>query len=75
MLDHNFKPTVREFILAMILRSTSASPFARKVRIAAYVLGLADQIQVLPADTTDPNGTLRDQNLLGKIPTLMLAKR
>jgi glutathione S-transferase len=67
MLDHNFKPTVREFILAMILRSTSASPFARKVRIAAYVLGLADQIQVLPADTTE--------NLLGKIPTLMLAKR
>ena len=56
----------------MILRSSSASPFARKVRIAAHVLGLADEIEVVPADTSDPNEALRAQNPLGKIPTLVL---
>ena len=30
----------------MILRSSPASPFARKVRIAASLLGLADKIEV-----------------------------
>ena len=30
----------------MILRSSPASPFVRKVRIAASVLGLADKIEV-----------------------------
>ena len=33
----------------MILRSTSASPFARKVRIAIAILGLADKIGTLEA--------------------------
>ena len=56
----------------MILRSTSASPFARKVRIAAAVLGLADDMEVIPADTSDPGDDLRAQNPLGKIPTLVL---
>lgn len=56
----------------MILRSSSASPFARKVRIAATVLGFADEMEILPADTSDPNDVLRAQNPLGKIPTLML---
>ena len=57
----------------MILRSSSASPFVRKVRIAAAVLGLADQIEIIPADTSDPNDSLREQNPVGKIPTLVLA--
>ena len=57
----------------MILRSSSASPFARKVRIAAAVLDLAKLIEVVPADTSDPADALRVQNPLGKIPTLVLA--
>jgi glutathione S-transferase len=54
----------------MLLRSSSASPFARKVRIAAIALGLSDRIEVVPADTSDPADSLRAQNPLGKIPTL-----
>ena len=57
----------------MILRSSSASPFARKVRIAAAVLDLSRHIEVVPADTSDPTDALRVQNPLGKIPTLVLA--
>lgn len=56
----------------MILRSAAASPFARKVRIAASVLGLDRRIEIVPADSADPNDTLRQQNPLGKIPTLVL---
>lgn len=56
----------------MILRSSPASPFARKVRIAADLLGLADRLSVRDADTTDPDGDIRRQNPLGKIPTLVL---
>ncbi len=56
----------------MILRSAAASPFARKVRIAARVLGLDGRIEIVPADSADPNDTLRQQNPLGKIPTLVL---
>jgi glutathione S-transferase len=56
----------------MLLRSSSASPFARKVRIAAITLGLSDQIEIVPADTSDPADSLRAQNPLGKIPTLVL---
>jgi glutathione S-transferase len=54
-----------------ILRSSPASPFGRKIRIAIDVLGLADQIEIRAADTTDPNDDLRRQNPLGKIPTLL----
>jgi len=56
----------------MILRSTAASPFARKVRIAASVLGLADKIDVRETDLNDPADSIRVQNPLGKIPALIL---
>ena len=56
-----------------ILRSTLTSPFGRKVRIAIDVLGLAEQITIIPADTLDENDTLRQQNPLGKLPCLLLA--
>jgi len=56
----------------MILRSATASPFARKVRIAAMLLGLDDRITIEPADTTNPADTVRTQNPLGKIPALVL---
>jgi glutathione S-transferase len=55
-----------------ILRSSPASPFGRKVKISGYLLGLMDRIEVVDADTTDPNDTLRQQNPLGKIPALVL---
>jgi glutathione S-transferase len=56
----------------MILRSTPASPFARKVRIAIGLLGLSDRIEVHETDLNDPSDTVRRQNPLGKIPTLVL---
>ena len=56
----------------MILRSTPPSPFGRKVKLAASVLGLSGDIKVEPADTNDANDSLRRQNALGKIPTLVL---
>jgi glutathione S-transferase len=57
----------------MILRSSPASPFGRKVKIAASVLGLLDRIEVVPTDTMDPADSIREQNPLGKIPALVLA--
>jgi len=56
----------------MILRSASASPFGRKVRIAAMVLGLDGRITAEVADALDPADSLRRQNPLGKIPALVL---
>jgi glutathione S-transferase len=56
----------------MILRATPASPFGRKVKLAASVLGLSGDIRVEPADTNDPADSLRQQNPLGKMPVLLL---
>jgi glutathione S-transferase len=56
----------------MILRSSPASPFARKVRIAAAILGLDRDVTIEPADTVEPSDSLRRQNPLGKIPVLIL---
>ena len=56
----------------LVLRSSPPSPFGRKVKIAAALLGLSDRITVETADTNNPNDTLRTQNPLGKIPTLIL---
>jgi glutathione S-transferase len=56
----------------MILRSAAASPFVRKVRIAASILGLDSRIKIEAADTADPKDTVRRQNPLGKIPALVL---
>jgi len=56
----------------LTLRSSPASPFVRKVTIAASVLGLDREIAVELADTVDPKDTVRQQNPLGKIPALVL---
>ncbi len=56
----------------MILRSSPASPFGRKVRMAAIILGLDPRIEITKADTSDPSDTVRQQNPLGKIPALIL---
>lgn len=55
----------------LVLRSSPASPFGRKVKLAAAILGLYDQITSQDADTVDPTDTLRQQNPLGKIPVLI----
>jgi glutathione S-transferase len=55
----------------MILRSSPASPFGRKVRIAISLLGFDGDVTVEPADPTDRNDNLRRQNPLGKIPVLI----
>ena len=56
----------------MILRSSPASPFGRKVHITASLLGLADEIDVRETDLNDPADSIRVQNPLGKIPALIL---
>ena len=56
----------------LVLRSAPPSPFGRKVKIAAALLGLSERISIENADTNDPNERLREQNPLGKIPTLIL---
>ena len=56
-----------------VLRSTLTSPFGRKVRMAAAVLGLSGRYRLEPADTLDEADALRQQNPLGKLPCLLLA--
>ena len=56
-----------------VLRTTLTSPFGRKARMAAEVLGLAGHITIEPADPLDTKDTLRVQNPLGKLPCLVLA--
>ncbi|TCW00285.1 glutathione S-transferase family protein [Biostraticola tofi] len=55
-----------------ILRTSPASPFGRKVIMVAAVVGLANDIIIEHADPMDPNDSLHQQNVLGKIPTLVL---
>jgi len=56
----------------LVLRAVPTSPFARKVRIAAAVLELDDRIEIVVADTANPDDSIRTQNPLGKIPALIL---
>ena len=56
----------------LTLRHSPASPFVRKVRIAAALLGLDREITLVPADTMKPDDDVRQQNPLGKIPALIL---
>ena len=52
------------------LYSSPPSPFGRKILLAAHSLGLIDWLEVLTADTNDPQDGNRQLNPLGKIPTL-----
>lgn len=56
----------------LTLRYSPASPYARKVLIAADILGLSACIEKTSADLADPGDSIRAQNPLGKIPTLIL---
>ncbi len=55
----------------MILRSTPASPFGRKISIAIGVLGLDREVRTEGADLADASDSIRRQNPLGKVPTLV----
>jgi glutathione S-transferase len=58
----------------MRLHSNPASPFGRKVKVAAYETGLMDRIEVRNVQTTavGPDPVLIVDNPLGKIPCLVL---
>lgn len=58
--------------IPVILRSTTTSPFGRKVLVAAAVLGLENRITRHDADTQNPKDNLRTQNPLGKMPCLIV---
>ncbi len=55
----------------LVIRSSPPSPFGRKVKIAAALCGMTDKLTIEPADTSNPDDSLRDQNPLGKIPVLI----
>ncbi|MGA8172158.1 MAG: glutathione S-transferase family protein [Methylocystis sp.] len=56
----------------LILRYSLASPYARKIRIAADILGLTGRIEIAGVDLSNPADSIRVQNPLGKIPALVL---
>ena len=56
----------------MLLKSSPPSPFGRKVKIAAGMLGLSDRFEIVKTDTLDPADPIRGDNPLGKIPALIL---
>jgi len=56
----------------MILRSAGPSPFGRKARMAAILAGQYDNVTVENTNTGSPDDSIRVQNPLGKIPTLVL---
>ena len=53
------------------LVSSQGSPFGRKVRMVADILGITDQISLQGADLRDPEDPIRRINPLGKIPALI----
>src|SRR5436853_4234643 len=65
-------PPLTRLIPMLTLRHSPASPFVRKVRIAASLLGLEGEIKLENADAMDAGDSLRQQNPLGKIPALLL---
>jgi glutathione S-transferase len=56
----------------MKLRSSPTSPFGRKVKVASLLTGHAGKIEIITADTMNPDDPLRKDNPLGKIPCLVL---
>lgn len=54
----------------MKLFSAEPSPFGRKIKLALWVLGMNDGVEIIQTKTADPDSENRKQNPLGKIPTL-----
>ena len=57
--------------MGFTLRSTLPSPVGRKVLIAADLLGLGSEVTFEHAELADETDSLRQQNPLGKVPTLV----
>ena len=49
----------------MLLRTSSASPFGRKVKMAAMRLGLLERMQIVATDTLNPDDPLPFENVKG----------
>jgi glutathione S-transferase len=56
------------------LRYSGASPFVRKVRVAATEVGLSGRIELLPCDVWAPDSDIVRDNPLGKVPALISAE-
>jgi len=56
----------------MILRASPTTPYGRKVKILAKLLGMFDRLEILDTDLTNPEDSVHEQNPLGKIPVLVL---
>lgn len=59
----------------MKLVSYPTSPFARKVRIAAFEAGLLDRLEIVDANPLADDGVVAKHNPLGKVPALVLDDR
>ncbi len=54
----------------MKLRHSQSSPFVRKVKLAAHVLGFAGELELIETNTMNTSDPIRSVNPLGKIPAL-----
>ena len=54
----------------MKLCHSQSSPFVRKVKLAAHVLGFAGELEFVETNTMDADDPIRSVNPLGKIPVL-----
>ncbi len=54
----------------MKLCHSQSSPFVRKVKLAAYVLGFANELELIETNTMNAEDPIRSVNPLGKIPAL-----
>ena len=54
----------------MKLFHSQSSPFVRKVKLAAHVLGFAGELELVETNTMDSVDRIRSVNPLGKIPAL-----
>lgn len=55
-----------------ILRSSTSSPFGRKITVGAGLCSLSDRIRMVTSVPRDPADPVRQLNPLGKLPTLVL---
>jgi glutathione S-transferase len=62
----------KETLSMLTLRTSLGSPFGRKARLAASILGLDDKVKVEAASTQDPADPIQKQNPIGKVPVLIL---
>ena len=54
----------------MKLYHSQSSPFVRKIKLAAHVLGFVGELELVDTNTMDTNDPIRLVNPLGKIPAL-----